>query len=175
MLSVKLFVFNYNANSWLKKKPTNYNKKTPKKWETASTNSFTFGGSDVLNWGIQACAHLCCNLQIWPAQHRSQEVLLFQEDSRSHRWGSLPSPAGRTASAWCPGSALQTHLLGRTWHGIWTGGDSPFWFLEQKPEDIGNTTTEQGCKQQNKLLSHRRKRFEGFALRGDWQLITRIL
>lgn len=96
--------------------------------------SLTVGGSDVQNWGIQTCVLLYCNLQIWLVQHKIQEELQFRVGSRSHQKGFPPSPAGKTAFAWCLGSAPQTHLQGRTWHGIWTAEGSLSWHPEQRPD-----------------------------------------
>lgn len=80
----------------------------------------------VFHWtGILASECPCCNRRTWPAQRRRPAAQPSPGGSRCHRWGSLPLPAGRTASGWPPGSAPLTHPQGRTWPGTWTAVGSP--------------------------------------------------
>lgn len=75
--------------------------------------------------GIQAGWVLCGSLQTWPEQSRRRAARRSLVDSRPRRSGDPPSPEGRKASGWCPGSAPQTHPLGRTWPETWTAVGSP--------------------------------------------------
>lgn len=64
-----------------------------------------------------ACAPPCCSRQTLPARHRRPGARPSLEGSRCRRLGWPPSPAGRIAAAWLPGSAPPKHPRGRTWHG----------------------------------------------------------
>lgn len=74
--------------------------------------------------GIPVDGLLCCSLQTWPEQSRRPAAQRSLVGSRPRRSGCSPSPAGRRASGWSPGSAPPTHPLGRTWSETWTEAGS---------------------------------------------------
>lgn len=75
--------------------------------------------------GNPCCGWFCCNLHTWPGQRRRPAGRQTLEDSRLHRLGCPPSPAGRRASWWCPGSAPPSPPQGRTWPWVWTAEEPP--------------------------------------------------
>lgn len=87
------------------------------KWEVCGKGCFTSEGA-VVHWTDSPVSGLpCCNHHTLLALHRRPGGPPSLEDNRCHHLRWPPSPAGRTAAVWHPGSAPPTHPQGRTWHG----------------------------------------------------------